>query len=657
MMDASRAIAADRKQGEDGSGRETVELSDGDRLRGARQFLERRAALPSEGLPLEIRDSWARCLAAGLDPDRSPEIETVDASVLDEARERYAPLHRQALIEMHNLYRQIAGTNFMVALATPEGLLLETLGDSSFGETGEGTAIRPGTLWAEARCGTNALGTSALLGRAITVHGDEHFFRHHTGLSCSSVPIHHPDGSLAGLLDASSDCRSRQSHTRSLVTMAAMQIENGLFRHRHRRDRLISFHSRGEYLHTLSAGLLAVDEAGVILAVNGQARFLLQGLPAIPGRRLDEVFATRMGTIMCCDHEHHLLDDRVGSTFVALIENGRPAATASAVRCTPGAVGPRRDRPMPAGSPAFVAEDPALRTLVRRVEAAAARRLPILIRGETGTGKEQLARHAHAAAGRRGAVVAVNCAALSDGLIEAELFGHAEGAFTGARRGGAPGLVAEADGGTLFLDEIGDMPPALQAVLLRLLDDWTIRPVGGGRSRRVDVLLVAATNADLERAIAQGRFRADLYYRLNTVEITLPPLAARRDFEAIAVALLAAIDPDARLTAGAVGRLAARPWPGNIRELRSMLFRLNLADPGAPIDETAVAALTGETPAVAAAPATDPPAAPAHLRDLMVDRVRTIHRQTGGNVSETARRLGVSRNTVYRALGREPDRG
>ena len=131
--------------------------------------------------------------------------------------------------------------------------------------------------------------------------------------------------------------------------------------------------------------------------------------------------------------------------------------------------------------------------------------MPILIRGETGTGKEQLARHAHAASRRAGSFVPVNCAALPESLIEAELFGYADGAFTGARKGGAAGLFKEADGGTLFLDEIGDMPVTLQAVLLRFLDDWTVRPVGGAK-RQVDVLLVSATNADLGESIAQRTF-------------------------------------------------------------------------------------------------------------------------------------------------------
>jgi len=188
--------------------------------------------------------------------------------------------------------------------------------------------------------------------------------------------------------------------------------------------------------------------------------------------------------------------------------DGRETASSSSAR-KDSKPEPRSLQSMAAG---FVADDPAVRAIVRQVETAAARKMPILIRGETGTGKEQLARHAHMASGRTGAFVPVNCAALPESLIESELFGYAAGAFTGARRGGAIGLVKEADGGTLFLDEIGDMPVALQAVLLRLLDDWTVRPVGGVRSK-VDVFLISATNARLDKAIAEANL-----IKFNTTE-------------------------------------------------------------------------------------------------------------------------------------------
>ena len=287
---------------------------------------------------------------------------------------------------------------------------------------------------------------------------------------------------------------------------------------------------------------------------------------------------------------------------------------------------------------------------MHQVESAATRKMPILIRGETGTGKEQLARHAHAVSRRSGTFVPVNCAALPESLIEAELFGYSEGAFTGAKKGGSAGLFKEADGGTLFLDEIGDMPVTLQAVLLRFLDDWTVRPVGGTK-RQVDVLLVSATNANLDESIAKGRFRSDLLFRLNTLEVTLPPLHERSDFADIARHLMRKIDPSADFTVDAINRLAELQWDGNIRELRNVLSRLSLSRPGSLIDEAAVEVVVGhccsERP---------PREGPFHhglksdLHEIQRAHVLTAYAETGNNISKTARRLGVSRNTIYRTL-------
>ena len=242
--------------------------------------------------------------------------------------------------------------------------------------------------------------------------------------------------------------------------------------------------------------------------------------------------------------------------------------------------------------------------------------------------------------------VAVNCAALPESLIEAELFGYSEGAFTGALKGGSLGLFREADGGTLFLDEIGDMPVTLQAVLLRFLDDWTVRPVGGAK-RQVDVLLVSATNANLAESIAKGRFRQDLLFRLNTLEVTLPTLGERSDFDAIARHLLAAIDAKRTLSAPAIEHLAKCAWPGNIRELRNALSRLTLQSEDAIIDFPAVASLFPRKVGENRSPT---------LHEQHRARVLATYAQSGNNVSETARRLGVSRNTIYRALDQKSTR-
>ena len=612
-----------------------MQLSVAERATQAHGVLRHSGTVPSNLLAVEIYESWLRCVALGLDSTRPPSIDLASPKVLRSEQEQRVLVRGLALAEMRTLHEQIAGSNFLIAFATPEGLLLDIVADKSFADTPEAKNIRPGSLWSEALCGTNGIGTAAFLKRPVIVHGSEHYFPSFGSLTCAASPIFAPDGSLAGILDASSDCVSRQTHTAALVCMAATQIENGLFRERHHRDILIAFHNRGEYLHTLTAGLIAVDDSGRILAANQAARILLHGLPTTPGRSFTDIFRTRFSSFMDEGRlrERQRLQDEVGSSFIATIEHPNVSPMLRAV------TKPRVSAPavMPTS---FISIDPVVARIVQQTEAAAQRKMPILIRGETGTGKEQLARHAHAASGRSGSFVAVNCAALPESLIEAELFGYSEGAFTGARKGGSAGLVKEADGGTLFLDEIGDMPVTLQAVLLRFLDDWTVRPVGGAK-RQVDLLLVSATNADLGESIAKGRFRSDLLFRLNTLEVTLPPLAERSDFQAIAGHLLATIDARRTLSARLIEHLAKCAWPGNIRELRNALSRLTLQTADSVIDYPEAALIASQ-----------------HIEEGRSGTLQGRHRaqvlstyaETGNNVSETARRLGVSRNTIYRVL-------
>jgi sigma-54 dependent transcriptional regulator, acetoin dehydrogenase operon transcriptional activator AcoR len=612
-----------------------MQLSVAERATQAHGILRQSGTVPTNLLAAEIYESWLRCVALGLDVTRPPSIDMASPKTLRSEQEQRVLLRGLALAEMRTLHDQIAGSNFLIAFATPEGLLLDIVADKSFADTPEAKNIRPGSLWSETLCGTNGIGTAAFLKRPVIVHGSEHYFPSFGSLTCAASPIFAPDGSLAGILDASSDCVSRQTHTAALVCMATTQIENGLFRERHHRDILIAFHNRGEYLHTLTAGLLAVDDSGRILAANQAARILLHGLPTTPGRSFTDIFRTGFSSFMDEGRlrERQRLQDEVGSSFIATIEHPNVSPMLRAVTRPRVAVPPVTPTP-------FISVDPVVARIVRQTEAAAQRKMPVLIRGETGTGKEQLARHAHAASGRSGPFVAVNCAALPESLIEAELFGYGEGAFTGARKGGSTGLVKEADGGTLFLDEIGDMPVTLQAVLLRFLDDWTVRPVGGAR-RQVDVLLISATNADLTESIAKGRFRSDLLFRLNTLEVTLPPLAERSDFQAIAQHLLATIDARRTLSPGLVEHLAKCAWPGNIRELRNVLSRLTLQTEDSVIDYPEAASIAG------------PQLETKHsgtLHGRHRAQVLSTYAETGNNISETARRLGVSRNTIYRAL-------
>jgi transcriptional regulator with PAS, ATPase and Fis domain len=341
------------------------------------------------------------------------------------------------------------------------------------------------------------------------------------------------------------------------------------------------------------------------------------------------------------------LRDALGSVLVARCIGRRAAHAAHAQ--VPAATRAARRSPEPANDArdvCLVAEDPDVVEAFLLVEAAVRMKAPILICGETGTGKEILARHAHRASGRNGAFVAINCGALPAELFEAELFGYVGGAFTGARREGSAGLIASADGGTLLLDEVRELPLHLQAALLRFCDDGLVRPVGGTATRRVDVQLLAATHADLDEDVAAQRFRADLMYRLNTVRANLPPLRQRRDFVTAVRSVLDALDPLAMIDDAAVERLASYAWPGNFRELRSVLTRALLVQGGHRLGVADVAALL---PSAACQPSSV-------IQQTTLETIRREYERTGQNVSQTSRNLGVSRTTVYRYLGRPASR-
>jgi DNA-binding NtrC family response regulator len=238
------------------------------------------------------------------------------------------------------------------------------------------------------------------------------------------------------------------------------------------------------------------------------------------------------------------------------------------------------DAPRPRKPELLIGESPAMQRLRRQIARFGPTELPVLIFGESGTGKELVARALHDASGRRGELIAVNCGALPRELIESELFGHERGAFTGAQRRHL-GCFGEADCGTLFLDEIGELPLELQPRLLRALENRAIRPVGAAREQPVDVRVLAATHRDLEQAVREGRFRADLYYRLCALEIAIPPLRERVEdipllIRHFLVELPGKLGPSGRrftLHDDELPPLLAHPWPGNVRQLRHALLR------------------------------------------------------------------------------------
>ncbi|PPJ49002.1 sigma-54-dependent Fis family transcriptional regulator [Rhizobium sp. KAs_5_22] len=591
----------------------------------------------------QIAESWQRCIESGLDPRVTPPPIQIGTRELKQLRERDELTHRFAVAEMHSLYQQIAGSNFLIAFGNAEGTVLDTIADGDFQSSRPGRGIVPGAVWKESLRGTNALGTCAAGRQPLIVHGEEHFFAAYSDVSCFAAPILHSDGELAGVLDASSDCSARHSHTLALMRMAATHIENSLFLAQQEKHIVVLFHSRWELLNSVSGGLVSFDANGRLVAVNKRAREILRGIPLRPGTEFNAIFDTPFDLALAemSNSRQPTLRDGFGSRYAVhwrnrhSFERRLPQAgkTVSANTASGGL--------LPSTKPDFVANDAVVRQQLDKIARAVRFKPPFLICGESGTGKEMLARHIHRASGRQGSFIAVNCGALPEHLLEAELFGYVGGAFTGAQRTGAEGLAVAADRGTLFLDEIGDMPLSSQVALLRFLDSSEVRPVGGHQVRKVDTQIVAATNVDLEEAIATKRFREDLFYRLGVIRLELPALRDRTDFGTVLDSMLAEISPGTQIDPAAATLMAAFDWRGNMRELRSALLQLVMAADGNRIASSDVLDLLGH-PGAGVGRQTH------SLRTKIGREVTEMLRSNGNNISLTARTLGVSRNTVYK---------
>ena len=328
---------------------------------------------------------------------------------------------------------------------------------------------------------------------------------------------------------------------------------------------------------------------------------------------------------------------------------------------------PRKSSDVAAGAFAdILGDDASLLAATRTLARFAPTSLPVLLLAETGTGKELFARAVHGASPRsRGPFVPLNCGALSPGLLESEMFGHAPGAFTGAQRNGSAGKLAAADGGTLFLDEIAEMPETLQATLLRVLEDGSYYRVGESRPRRSDFRLVCATCRDLPALVGAGRFRRDLFFRIQGAAITIPPLRERTDKVPLARGLLTQLAAETgalapALSPDAIEWIESHSFPGNVRELKTALAHALVMSDGAPVLSASCfprVILRDVAPPREVADATTSPShaeVPLSGRrrsDVLQEMMIATLRACDGNVSEAARRLGVARSTLYRHMG------
>ncbi len=487
---------------------------------------------------------------------------------------------------------------------------------------------------------------------------------YHHSLNCSAVPIFGAENELIATLDVSNDYNISQQHTLALVKMSAQMIENRLFLASHRSDVILHFHARPEFIGTLWEGVAMFTDHGDLVATIRSGQFQL-GLNMQPTPLHERHSKPNLNFSELFDISIENLLRQIGTAEKLVIplrlNNGARIYVRVELlhkKTLAAQTVPTVKRSSAANLELLNSGDSKIARAILQIKQVLSRDIPILIQGETGVGKELFARAIHEASERRkGPWIAVNCAALPEGLIEAELFGYEEGAFTGAKRKGSPGKIEQANGGTLFLDEIGDMPLSLQARLLRVLQERTVTPLGSTKSIPVNFALVSATNLKLKEKVESGEFRSDLYYRLNGLSVQLPPLRERTDLQALIRILLQIEHADDTEISPEVMRIFMQhPWPGNIRQLHNVLrTALALAD-GSPVSElhltqdfidefeTAELETTAQTKVAAQLPGSQ------NLEDIAANAILKAMEKHSGNVSAVARQLNVSRNTLYRKL-------
>ena len=637
------------------------------RLREARRLLVSNGRLPADLIQSDLARSWERSWQAGLQPmGRMPGAPNASGAQLARELERQRELVAHARPVMEFLHEQTRDSDSMSILAGADGMLLHTLGDPQFVGRAERVALRLGAIWQEQFRGTNAIGTALADARAVVVHAEEHYLERNGFLTCAAVPIHDPKGRILGALDVSGDHRGYHRHTLGLVRSAARMIEHRLFDTRHDPRQWsglrLRFHIQPEGIGTVAEGLLAITEDGQLAGANAAALELLDlDWQHLTHTRVDAVLAESLAQLMDwglrTSSTPHVVHTRSGHAVWVRVEAGRlphmaRQGTVTDIRESISTV-------QPADALAVLdTGDTVFQAGIARARKLMGKPIAILLQGESGVGKEVFARAAHRS-GPRGEqpFVAVNCAALPENLIEAELFGYKGGAFTGARREGAPGRIREAHGGTLFLDEIGDMPLPLQARLLRVLQERVVVPLGGGKPVAVDFCLVCATHRDLPTEMQAGRFREDLYYRLNGLTLRLPPLRERTDLYALLQRELQSLMPERAISVSpeVLKAMQAYRWPGNVRQLfnalRTACALVETNDDAISwehLPDDLLLALRPHATATHSGSLEPTVPAPSNLRTLSRQTIERTVAECEGNLSEAARALGISRNTLYR---------
>lgn len=609
----------------------------------------------------EVLKSWERSKNLQVDPYRGACPVVLAPSELAARKRENADLLAVAGPIMEELYQFVARSKFVVGLVDTEGYMIKVVGDP-YSQIGSYAELKEGNNLSEAVLGTNGYGTPLVTGQPIQIHGAEHYCLRAHYATCSGSPVRGPEDNIIGVLVMSGKKELTHLHTLGMVVAAANAIHNELkIRSLAQQKQII--------LESLSEGILVVDGEGYVTYINPAATRILGVNNSLVGKKLeDPANKANSKLLQMIKRGEGVTDEMVDiDLFGETVKVNLTLRPMNAADQHAGLVMVVSERKRInkiinkfVGMTArysfsdIIGNEQGLLEAVKLASKVAKSDSTVLITGESGTGKEVFAQAIHNASDRRDyPFVAINCAAIPRELLASELFGYDEGAFTGARRGGNVGKFELADGGTLFLDEIGDMPLDMQVVLLRVIEEKNLIRIGGKKSILVNVRIIAATNKDLPHEVSLNHFRADLYYRLNVINIKLPPLRNRKEDVPHLVGEFASRSRGGRVTVenDAMQALQNYPWPGNIRELQNVIeSALATSDSG----KLTLSSLPENIrSAVNLIKETEQPeqANIVPLKKLETDVIKETIDKCNGNVTLAAKQLGINRSTIYRKLG------
>ena len=616
-----------------------------------------------------IASSWQRCLSQGVNPKQTaaPLLATEgNLHILLQNNHSLMRCARPVTTQARVLLRDLES---ILILTDYDGVILDVVGDPECVENAVGIGMVPGSGWKETVSGSNAVGTAIATGLPTQVHGEEHFIKGFKRWTCTAGIISDPyDNQLVGVIDISGLSDSFDKFHVPLVVSWANQIQLSLAKNTSDQWNLIKENSQCDFKNShRNNGKILFDKQGRVIDHSQNTCSVLKSLDI----EYDLSLKTRLslerfgGDEIIYPHDAGLwlLDDWIepikDKNEIIGFKIELPIGNRSSKRIN-----------IPFKTPAINIEAEAfekisgqsasIKASIEKARKAANTPLPVLLLGDTGVGKEMFARAIHESSKfSNGPFIDLNCGAFTRDILSSELFGHVEGAFTGAKRGGMMGKIEAANGGTLFLDEISEMPLDLQPVFLRVLQERKIHRVGAIAPIPVDFRLIAATNSYLKREVSEGRFRKDLYFRLSTVAIGLDPLSERKDdIEEIAQLVLKEtratqeIIPK-RISASLITALKNREWPGNIRELVNVIECMCYMSANQNLTTLDLPAGYRPGESLINVASTEQGQVQKTKSSLDIAEQQTIENaiiEFSGNITQAAKHLGIAKGTLYRKM-------